>query len=636
MLQNLFHYVLIVITLSTLKVAGFDGALTRRTFILDEYRQISQIGQHVFEKSGISEEERSDITREGFDRLQATISTFDYDRSEANSEVKARLESHAHPLGKETGKIPIASEESLTESKQQVQDEDVMKMGLKLDHEKLKNASLKRKKGYITFEDGENDDHLQNLMACLYDNRIPEMIVIHGGNGHLRYATYQWFWKAAHELTGCEVPEILLGGKGTEEPSVFDLVEGIGGMDEAKRQELLKNPMDPKVREQHAQETYAKVADHISKLDRVFIGLKTAPTDLVNVIDRLGIDQAKEKMFIVWSCPGAFSKKEPEFPLLARFNVYRNHEASDKIYKSGINMVLTGNDLYATRVKGFMDAEFAKKMGEIDSNWKDFEGFKGLKDLAGNAPEGSIFNLYRKVQQTFQVKKVIYGQRYLTYVINPVKEWLEKIKLNPEAVETEKITRPGPNFKDSDLMSGKQIEEKLKEYEQKFGDKLKELKPIGTKSTQEDGETEEDIKAYQTFTNEIDQMIKGMNDLDHREGHLVRRWEPFSHEAHFLEGCTADPHLEFFLNPNMRKSSVKEVIPVKFQRNNPDRPNLLTIQVQRDSNCWLASDLDSTDFFNMHQGTIDWFTSQLKGEKPELPWIGNDAKYVQKKEKLSA
>ncbi|EGG07069.1 uncharacterized protein MELLADRAFT_106088 [Melampsora larici-populina 98AG31] len=567
MFQNLFHYVLIATTLSTLKVSGVDGALARRNIALNG--KISDIGQRIFEKSGmseISEEEKLNIANEGWNRFQATLSDYDWDRSKVEK-------------------------------------------GQGSDHKKLKKAALKRKKGYITFEDGENDDHLHNIMACLYDNRIPEMIVIHGGNGELRHATYKWFWDAAHKLTGCDVPELLLGEKGTEEPSVFDSVEGMGGLEETYRQQLVANPMGAEKRKAIAQQTYKKVANHISKLDRVLIGLKTAPTDLMNVINlmnKVDPEKAKEKMFVVWSCPGAFSLNHKEFPLLARFNFYRNSQASDNLLKSGVNMVLTGNDLYATRVRGFVDAEFAEKMSTIDPKWIGIEGFEGLKDLSDKAPEGSIFGLYRTVQETFQARKVVYGERYLTYVIKPVRDWLEKLRLNPQEIETEKIERPGPDLKKSDLMSGEEIEDKLQRYEQEFGGKLKSIL--------------QDKNGHQKFTQEIEEMKKAMDDLDHREGHLVRRWKPFADNKHYLEGCTADPHLEFILNPNMRKSSVKEVIPVEVRRENPDRPGLLTIKVKKGSNCWVASDLDSTDFRNMYQGMINLFAEHKDG-KLELPSI---------------
>lgn len=552
MFHNLFHYALIATTLVTLKVAGVDGALTKRYIPLNQ--KISNTAQQIFKesgKSGLSEEEKLEITHKGMKDFQATIADWDYDRPHVGSGVT------------------------------------------------LQKAALKRKKGYISFEDGENDDHFHNIMACIYDNRIPEMIVIHGGNGKLRLATYEWFWKAAQKLTGCDIPELLLGGKGSEEPSVFDSVEGMGGLEETERQRYINNPMDSATRKKIAQNTYTKVADHISKLDRVNIGLKTAPTDLVEVIalvNKRNPRKAKEKMFIVWSCPGSFksSPNEDKFQLLTRFNFYRNPVASDKLLESGINMVLTGNDLYFTRVRGFVDAEFAPKMARIDPKWNGIKGFEGLKDLSEKAPQGTIFGLYRTVQETFQARKVMFGERYLEYVINPVRRWLRKLQQNPAAVGKEKIERPNGEFQDSDLMSRADIEDKLTQFEKDFGQRLQAPKD--------------------SFKKEIEQMEREMNDLEYREQHLVKRWKPFANDRHYLEGCTADPHLEFILNPNMRKSSVKEVIPVKVKRNYPNtRPGLLNIEVQENSNCWVTTDLDSTDFFNMYQALIKLFAEHKEG-----------------------
>lgn len=617
MFDHKSRYVFLLAIFPMPSVIGMEGTFTwnedhfslKPDGKLTDLGEISETSDRIFKQSGIhSQEEQKSIILKSYQNFQDSIEQFDWDR---------RIE--APKAGEEDLDLVHHSKEDRIKNRLKTLNNEVknkVKQHLYNNPGKLKADALKRKKGYIVFEDGENDDYLQNIIAYLYDRRIPEMIIIHGGNAELRFKMTEWVWKKIHAIADCEIPEILLGEQGEEEMSVFDLVEGIGAIDEHKRKSLLHSPMDPKTRNEHAERTYEKVANYISQLDRVLIGLKTSPTDLAEVIKRVGVDQSREKMFIIWATPGEFNIQDQKLELLASFNFYRNFAASDEVLKSGIKMVMIGNDLYNTHMIGMIDVEHAAMMSTRDPRYKTFKGFKGFTDLVKRARPDTFFHLYRGVQDGFQRLQMSYGERMLNYVIKPTREWLNKLKEDPKLITSLKITRPDPEFQDDQLITRTKIVEMLNGYEKK-------LIPIPAHSSVNFGSEDKEVDGLNTSKKEemhlkrIEEISKSVDDLESQVMPLTFRWESIAKKPYFLEGCTADPHLEFVLNANLRQSSLKELIPVRLERTNHDRPHLIDMKVEQNSNCWIFTKLDSTKFVEMHQDLINWFRNP---DKSPLPW----------------
>ncbi|KAH9819483.1 hypothetical protein DFH28DRAFT_1021997 [Melampsora americana] len=620
MFDHKFHYLsfLAILAITSSRAMGIEGILkedrhtVRANEKVTDSSRVSELSEMIFKQSGIhSQEEQKSIIQQSFEKFQNSISEFDWDRRLEKSKNEEKKELN---LGKDH-KISKSNQfkEFIKNSKKDLQDRITSKSNIDLS--KLEMEALKRKKGYIVFEDGESDDYLQNLIGYLYDLRIPEMIIIHGGNANLRLQITRWVWEKIHEIFGCEIPEILLGEQGEEEMSVFDLVEGKGIIEEDKRQALLNSPMDPKTRKKYAEKTYKKVTNHISKLDRVLIGLKTSPTDLAEIIERVGLNQSREKMFIIWATPGEFNTQDQKLELLAGFNFYRNSEASDRVLKSGIKMVMIGNDLYNTHMIGMIDVHHAAMMSRIDPRYKTFKGLEGFTKLVKESKPDTFFYLYRKVQDGFQQLQISYGKRILKYVIEPTREWLNKLREDPKLITSLKITRPDSNFEADGLLNEPKIVEMLTGYENKL---IQNLAQSSSTTASKEKKIDElyEFKKAELQMKRIEEISKVIDDLELQVMPLTLRWDSVSKEPYFLEGTTADPHLEFVLNAKLRQVSLKELIPVELERSNPERPLLIDMKVKKDSNCWIFTKLDSTKFVEMHQDLINWFLNQDKSKLP--------------------
>ncbi|EGG00488.1 uncharacterized protein MELLADRAFT_67695 [Melampsora larici-populina 98AG31] len=618
MSDHKYYYVLVLAIFPITRVIGMRAPLDLKEahFSLKPDEELADLGEIsetsdiIFKQSGIhSKEEQKSIISQSFQTFQESIETFDWDRrvETTKAEEEEDLNLIHHSKSEQVKKFLKTSKDDL---KNKVKQHLYPKPG------KLKADALIRKKGYIVFEDGENDDYLQNIIAYLYDLRIPEMIIIHGGNANLRLQMTKWVWEKIHEIADCEIPEILLGEQGEEEMSVFDFVEGIGVMKEHKRQALLDSPMDSKTRQNHAKATYEKVAAYISSLDKVLIGLKTTPTDLAEVIDRVGPDKSRQKMFIVWATPGEFHTQDNKLELLASFNFYRNYEASDKVLKSGIKMVMIGNDLYNTQMIGMIDATHAAIMSEKDPRYQTFKGFEGFTELVKHSRPDTFFHLYRGVQEGFQKLQISYGEKMLKYVIEPTRRWLKQLREDPKLVTTLKITRPVSELKVDKLITHAKIVETLTGYENKLI-QIPAQSSVNSGSGDKQIDSLDETKKVELYMKRIGEISKSVDDLELEVMPLALRWDSVAKEPYFLEGCTADPHLEFVLNANLRQFSLKELVPVKLERSNPDRPHLIEMTVEKDSNCWIFTKLDSTKFVDMHQDLINWFRKQ---NKSKLPW----------------
>lgn len=485
----------------------------------------------------------------------------------------------------------------------------------------LGNIKPVRQENYIHFEDGENDDYLQNSLAVIHSGRVPRYVVLAGGHGKLRMEVAKWYWKKLSEDIDFEVPEILMGSHRDGEISVFDRVEGLGVIEESHRQELIaasELSTYATERESEVQKTHVIISNHIKAQEKVVIGLKTAPTDLVAVIDHLGVDEAKEKMLIVWATPGEIKVEKDEVKMHSKFNFYQDNEASDKLLSHKLNMILTGNGISDTKVRGLFASEHAAALHEVDSRYKVFSGFKDLPELWKNAEEKSFFWYYKKVQGSFQEVKLLYGKSVIDNVIEKAIQWIgENLKSRSSLDEASRAA-----IIDSleNLQAGK-MDPTKEEYESIISQKILEDKLQNLKASLSKQIRKISLGSPESWTAVMEGQNANLKEMKSREGHLIGRWtDLLKRYPDFIEGCTADPHLEFFLNPKMRSVSVQEIIPVEiFRKEIESRPNIIDIKVVPTSNCFMATKLDSTILIANIQDLINRELQSSRGKALATP-----------------
>ncbi|KAH9824381.1 hypothetical protein DFH28DRAFT_244196 [Melampsora americana] len=442
---------------------------------------------------------------------------------------------------------------------------NILKSKLNLNFESLSHFTLKRQKGYIVFEDGENDDYLQNYLSYLYDDRIPEMIIISKGYSKLRLKMCQKFWEIISIENKCEIPKILIGSQGKKEIQIFDIMEGVGVIEEFERQKLIEDSLDIEKREIEARKTFQLVANHILTLNEVSIALKTAPTDLYEIVKLLGLKIAREKMIIGWAAPAGFVEKPNSLHLYAKFNFEQDYEASYELISSGIPMYLTGKSLSDTHTKALIAKEHAIKMREIDEKFNAFEGFENLIETFESIPVGDFLHLYLNIQRGFQDARVYFAKKTIQYLneLSTKPHHSEEIVVDQEALKSKFAV----------------------EYFEKVKYKLKGI--------------------LESYSNQ-DEMENKIEQLKQKQENIIERWESlFRDEKYFIEGCIADLHLEFVLNSNLRNQSLKEIIPVKLSKKLNNDLQDIHIEIQPDSHCWLISEVDDTHFVEILQDFIN-------------------------------
>ncbi|KAG0145244.1 hypothetical protein CROQUDRAFT_46046, partial [Cronartium quercuum f. sp. fusiforme G11] len=579
----------------------------RPRLVKREFEQLSEETVQIFKISGINDPEKQrSILQSAKDSAKKTLEPFGWKIPSSDDGLGSRVASGSRA----TKATRLESDRAPTESTALSFEEKA-----KTSYQKLQAEALKRKKGYITFEDGENDDHLQNYMADLYNGRIPEILVVHGGNAKVRLANYKAFWKAQNEKTGCEIPQILLGGQGIEEPAVFDSVEGVASIEREKKEEMIEKPMPKEERERIAKETYKTVAAYIEKLDHVGVGVKTAPTDLVEVVKIVGLGDSRKKMLIAWAAPGALIPTKTEtgtevtsgttFELHAKFNVNRNYPASDEILRSGIPIILTGTGLSNSRVKGLMDKEYVNEI------YKDFEGFGGLKQLMDEAKPGSFFHMVKAQQLSMQEKLVASGAEKVLLELRPKKALLKAAIADPRQMTTFPFEIPTKDVEKYIIPfpGSEALDAKKDKYQKWIHEGL--LPKMGDLKDSDDPEKVNALKSV------LKTELKATEDEEQRVGHLFNRWKDLIKQPNFFQGCTEDPHLELIFNQNLRDVSLRELIPVSLTRLE-GRPQIFKIDVNHQSNCYILSGINHEPFYNMFQHLIDWHNE--KSPNRELPW----------------
>ncbi|EGF98190.1 uncharacterized protein MELLADRAFT_113756 [Melampsora larici-populina 98AG31] len=514
---------------------------------------ISKYASKLFKKCHITDlNTQVSILEKGKKNFNEKILTIDREYMEPEAQSWSLNPSDSNPMGSTS-----------LSSKSEVEDS---KGNVNLISKNLSQFSLKRQKGYIVFEDGENDDYLQNYLGYLYDDRIPEMIIICRGYSKLRLKMCEKFWEMISNEHQCEIPQILMGAQGKRETKLFDIMEGVGVIDETERQRLIEASLDFQQREIEAKETYRIVTDHILTLNKVSIALKTAPTDLYEIVKLLGLEIAREKMIIGWASPAGFVEKPDGLHIFAKFNFEQDYEASYDLISSEIPMYLTGKSLSDTRTKAFIAKEHVIKMREVDEKFEGFKGFENLIETFKSAKTGGFLHLYLNVQRAFQNARVYFAKKTIEYLneLSNKNHPIKDIKVDQEALKSKFAI----------------------EYFEKMKQGLE--KSLGNYPTQ-------------------DHVKSKIKKIKQRHEKSVKRWGSlFEGEDHFVEGCVADPHLEFILNSTLRKESVKEIIPVKLSKKlGVYSQHDIYIEIQPESNCWLLSGVDDTHFVEILQDFIN-------------------------------
>lgn len=509
--------------------------------------RVSRYATKLFEKCRITDpNEQVSILKKGMRNFNEKIISFDPENMEPGAQSWSLYPTESKPT---TSTSPISKSV------------------------RLSKFSLKRQKGYIVFEDGENDDYLQNYLGYLYDDRIPEMIIICRGYSKLRMKMCKTFWEIISNEHQCEIPQILMGAQGKKEIQLFDIMEGVGVIEESERQSLMEASLDFKQREIEAQKTYQLVTNHILTLNKVSIALKTAPTDLYEIIKRLGLKVSREKMIIGWASPAGFVEN-PTLHLFSKFNFEQDYEASYGLIASGIPMYLTGKSLSDTRTKSFIAKEHVIKMRKVDKKFNEFDGFENLIETFKSAPVGHFLHLYLNMQRGFQNARVYFAKKTIEYLneLSNKNHSIKEIKVDQEAVRSKFAI----------------------EYFEKVKEKLK------TRTLENNSNT-----------GNIESKIE---KLKQRHEKNIKRWGTlFEDEKYFVEGCIADPHLEFILNSTLRKESVKEIIPVKLsKKRGDDLQHDIEVEIKPDSNCWLLSGVDDTHFVEILQDFINQSNKNIR------------------------